>query len=384
MTAIQGGPLRAQCMASGLAGDALLHIERARSGTGTWKAAHAALAAVTCHPVVASPAASLYLGAPALAFALHAADGGTGLYARPLTLLSHRTAAIIRQRLRQAHARISAGQRPRTSEYDLFYGLTGLGMLLLAHDPASPELGAILSYLARLATPLPDDHRQLPGWWTEHDPRGSTSAAFPSGHLNLGIAHGIAGPLALMAAAKRRGIAVTGLRDAITRICAILDTWRQNSPAGPWWPQWITLPEHVRGHTSQLGPARPSWCYGTPGIARAQQLAALALGDSSRQHLAQQALRKCLADPAQLSQITDGTLCHGTAGLLITTHHAARDAPPGTYAASLQQIRVLHHRQHIPARTGLLEGSTGTALANLCDTTAGRTNSGWDACILTS
>jgi hypothetical protein len=374
--------LRAQCLARGLAGDALLPIERARNGTGSWRDARTALAAATRHPVTATPAASLYLGAPAITFVLRLADDGTGRYARPLTALRARTDAITRQRLHDAHARIEAGLRPRTSEYDLFYGLTGLGALFLAHDPGSPLLPAILTYLVRLTRPLPGDDRQLPGWWTSHDPHSRRSSAFPAGYLNLGMAHGIAGPLALMSASARHGITATGLHDAIAQICTVLDTWRQESPAGPWWPGWITLPEYVAGRLSQTGPGRPSWCYGTPGLARAQQLAGMELGDTSRRDLAIQALCQCLTDPAQVSQIRDASLCHGTAGLLLTTHHVARDAPPGTCTTILRHIRDLHDTLPPLPGTGLLEGSTGRALASLCDEAAGSTASGWDACML--
>lgn len=264
----------------------------------------------------------------------------------------------------------------------MFYGLTGLGMLHLARDPASPLLEDILAYLTRLTRPLTGEHGQVPGWWTPRDPAGQASAAFPGGHLNLGMAHGIAGPLALMSAAARHGITVTGQHEAIATICAVLDTWRQDSPAGPWWPQWITWPEYATGHTAQPRPGRPSWCYGTLGLARAQQLAGTALADPARQRLAEHALLACLNDPASLARITDATLCHGTAGLLLTTHHAARDAPPGTFTTALRHVRVRHRQLARQPGAGLLEGSTGTALADYCDTTAGQTASGWDACIL--
>jgi hypothetical protein len=377
-----GAALRGQCLASGLAGYALLPIEQARTGTGTWRDAHTALAGATRHRIVATSAASLYLGAPAVTFAVHLANGGTGRYAQPLTALRARTAAITRQRLQEANARIDTAQRPRTSEYDLFYGLTGLGALYLAHDPGNPLLEQILAYLTRLTVPLPGDDRQLPGWWTSHDPHGRLSSTFPSGRMNLGAAHGIAGPLTLMSAAARYGITVTGLHDAITRICAVLDNWRQDGPAGPWWPGWITLPEHVTGRLTQAGPGRPSWCYGTPGLAGAQLLAGRALGDTSRQDLAIEALRQCLADRTQLRQIRDATLCHGTAGILLTTHHAARDATPGTFTNILRHLRAMHDSQPRLPDSGLLEGSTGRVLASLCDDAAGRTASGWEACML--
>ncbi|MGH3622096.1 MAG: lanthionine synthetase LanC family protein, partial [Sciscionella sp.] len=67
------------------------------------------------------------------------------------------------------------------------------------------------------------------------------------------------------------------------------------------------------------GPLQPSWCYGTPGIARAQQLAALATGDTRRRHTAETALLGCLHDPNQLARIIDPGLCHGGSA----AHHLA-------------------------------------------------------------
>ncbi|GAB3474622.1 hypothetical protein GCM10027440_05300 [Nocardiopsis coralliicola] len=76
----------------------------------------------------------------------------------------------------------------------------------------------------------------------------------------------------------------------------------------------------------QAGPRRPSWCYGTPGITRALQLAGLALGDPHRQEHAETTLYRCLSDPAQTAQLVDPPVCHGWAGVLATTWHAAADA----------------------------------------------------------
>ena len=71
--------IRAQSLAQGAAGIALLHIERARRGSGTWHDAHAHLTSCV-HDLIADEDASLYFGAPAVAFALHTASVGTGRY----------------------------------------------------------------------------------------------------------------------------------------------------------------------------------------------------------------------------------------------------------------------------------------------------------------
>jgi hypothetical protein len=295
-------------------------------------------------------------------------------------------AALAYRRVDAALARIERRELPTFAEYDLLHGLTGIGAHLLHHTPGSDALGRILDYLVRLTAPLRVDGEILPGWWVGHDPQRRHSPGFPGGHANLGIAHGVAGPLALLAHALRRGIAVDGHRDAITAICAWLDAWCDHIGPAPAWPQWITRDELRTSRPSGPGPERPSWCYGTPGIARAQQLAGLATADTARQDMAEQSLAACLADPAQVARITDSSLCHGWAGLYQTAWRAGRDARTPAIANTLPHLTDLlveHVRPGDADGPGLLEGDAGLALA-LHTAAQPDTASicGWDTCLL--
>lgn len=151
-----------QSLSRGAIGIALLAIERAHNGTGTWNAAHAALAAATSRPLNTGDNASLFLGAPAVAFVLHTAAAGTNRYTRTLDLLDAQITDLTRRRLDEAHARIDRGHRPRAAEYDLLYGLTGLGRHLLNRDPDGDTTRAVLSYLVRLTEPLVGDPTGCP------------------------------------------------------------------------------------------------------------------------------------------------------------------------------------------------------------------------------
>jgi hypothetical protein len=264
---------RPQSLANGAAGVALLHIEHALAQPDQWDTAHAWLSAATSVDLHVGPGASLFFGVPALAFVTDAAAGDTGRYERALTQLDTATEQLTRARLAAAHARIDIGNRPVLAEFDLIRGLAGLGAYHLRRAPHAEVTAAVLAYLVRLTEPLPGGDG-LPGWWTDHGPTGQPPAEYPGGHGNFGMAHGITGPLALLALALRRGVIVDGHSQAVARICAWLDTWQHDHPAGPWWPRTITLGEARTGHCAQPGPLQPSWCYGTPGIARAQQLAA--------------------------------------------------------------------------------------------------------------
>lgn len=374
---------RPQSLAGGAAGIALLHIERARTGHGDWPTAHAWLSAAAHDDLSAGPNAGLYFGAPTLAFLVNAAADQPGKYQRALADLDTSTVALTQRRLDQAHARIDRGERPVLAEFDLIRGLAGFGAYHLRRHPHHDATRAVLCYLVRLTTPLPSGDG-LPGWWTEVAPNGDPSPDFPGGHGNTGMAHGIAAPLALLSLALLRGVVVDEHTDAITRICTWLDSWQQQHPAGPWWPGIITVADDQAGHLRQPTPGRPSWCYGTPGLARAQQLAGLAAGDTARQRIAETAMLGCLRDPAQLSRLVDSGLCHGTAGVLQTAWRMAADAHTPDIATELPRLsaRLLTQLRCAPEDTEFLDGHAGIALALHTAATHTTPLTGWDTCLL--
>jgi hypothetical protein len=181
----------------------------------------------------------------------------------------------------------------------------------------------------------------------------------------------------------RRGITVPRHPEAMARICTWLDGRRRDT----WWPDTVSRSEQRTGSVRQTGPGRPSWCYGTPGLARALQLAALATADTARRHAAETAMDACLGDARQLSQLVGSSVCHGWAGLLHTTWRMALDAGPDSplhgrlphLRSRLGQSLKLHGR---PAATGLLEGATGIRLVQHTATSTTPPATRWDACLL--
>lgn len=359
-----------QSLSGGAAGIALLHLEQARSAAATWDQAHATLTQAVTDGISIAATASLYYGAPALSFVLHGAPDHPGLREATATADAG-TATVTRHHLKAAHARIDQRRRPLMAEYDLIGGLTGLAVALRRNGDHE-LLRDVLDYLVRLTEPVDG----LPGWWCPTGPNRRQKGP-PGGHSNHSIAHGICGPLALLALTLNDGITVDGQAAAITRICQWLDAWEQQSAGGgSWWPQIITLADINHGTASQQGPLKPSWCYGTPGITRAQQLAARALNDPARQRRAETAFLDCLHDPVQQGHLVDRSLCHGTSGLLATARSIATDA---LIPIPLTQPLLLHRNAAAPTGEppGFLVGSAGAALA-----TAGTTTTSWDACLL--
>jgi hypothetical protein len=388
-----------QQLAYGPLGIALLHIERAAAGLGSWQRAHAWLAAATRKPFTSGPDSHPFYGAPALAHAVAcAAEHQPDPYQRALLNLNAQIDRDVHGRLDAAHHRIDAGDLPELAEFDVIRGLTGYGAYLLHHDPLAPTLSRVLHYCVRLTESVSDDGETLPGWWTAAGPSGRPDERFPDGHANSGMAHGISGVLALLALAARRGTTVGGHHEAIRTILAWLDRWQEETGAGFAWSYWVTRAQLREGRLAPSAPRRPSWCYGTAGLARAQQLAALVLGDARRQVEAEAALVGALTDPAQLRATTDDGLCHGFAGLAHVAARTAADAhpptagqlraaipallsavcSPGTDPASVAKALV----QDEKAGPGFLDGAAGVALALFAPATASSPLSTWDSCLL--
>ncbi|WP_019546703.1 lanthionine synthetase C family protein [Streptomyces sulphureus] len=377
-TSSNSNPWHAQSLAHGAVGTALFAIERTHRGEAAHAEAHAWLTHATKAPISAVDSTGLFLGAPALAFVLDT----TGHYTEARARLHECVLTLTRRRLRIAHARLAAGELAAFHEYDLLYGLTGLGAYLLRTAPTSSTMEQLLHYLIALARPLPYN-AHLPGWWVGHDPE--TRPDPHGGHANFGLAHGFTGPLLLLSKALLRGLIVDGHHDALTDMCGWLTRWKQPGDRGPWWPETLTRAELATGAPDQPGPARPSWCYGTPGIARAGQLAALALRDTTLQDGFEHAALACLTDPNQLARLTDPGLCHGWAGLYQTTRHTVRDARIRELATHLPVLAaaLTHQAQDLPASSGFLTGATGVALALTTAAAPETPTCGWDACLLT-
>ncbi|MBQ0926635.1 lanthionine synthetase C family protein [Saccharopolyspora endophytica] len=359
---LTASPPQTQALSEGTLGMALLPIER-----GDLKHARRLLREAIDGGVSTGANASLFHGAPALEFVL-------GRAGRTEPRIHEAVDRLVAIRLASATRRRGSRCQPSLAEFDLIRGLTGLGALLLTRPTRSPLLTEVLAYLVSLAHPVtlsePADGAELPGWWTLESP--GHDDAVPGGHSNHGVAHGIAGPLALLALAARHGIRPPGSDEAIR----VFADWLRRF-GGHYWMTRDQLAE--QGYAPGSVPARPSWCYGALGIARSLQLAAHATGDQLACRAAEDIALSALADPASTSLVTDASLCHGWAGLLTATRALAVDATdPGRFSFHLEHLKDrLADELDTVDKPGFLEGRTGALLA-----ADGPDRTGWTRALL--
>lgn len=308
-------------------------------------------------PVVDGEDAGLFYGAPALAFVLHLAPAG---YQRALGALDDVNEALTRSRLTAAHRRIDHQSPAAFAEYDVIRGLAGLGLLWLHRGTRPGLVTDVLTYLVRLTEPMPD----RPGWWVWHRPDDPNAHG---GHANNALAHGIAGPLAVLALGRLRGFTVAGHDDAVRRVVQHLDAARREDATRYWWDRW--------DDEARTAPPPLSWCYGAPGLVRAQQLAALALQDRARQVTLEQTMVQQLQEETP-GPAEDPCLCHGTAGLLKVCERIAADAiDPQPFHHHIESLGAQLLTSHRLATPGVLDGLDGVHLA------AQDTPLPWDACL---
>lgn len=266
--------------------------------------------------------------------------------------------------------RLRHGLRPTSwAIYDTINGLTGIGRVLLAaanhgHHEAQPGLDVALTALTSLITSRTENR---PGWWLPATACPAKAGVHPSGAAPTGLAHGIAGPLALLAGAHCAGYRVPRQDTAIRAAADWLLHWRDSATDN--WPPHVNGDQLDQDASAPVRGRRDAWCYGVPGISTALTLATAALDDVVYRAVAQQAMRTLAArDPC--SWDVDGpTLCHGYAGILQTAHLQTDLA----HIAAAQIVKAANpdHRylvQHSERNTatdnpGFLTGAAGVALA---------------------
>jgi len=280
-------------------------------------------------------------------------------------------------------------------------GCAGAGAYLLSRRD-DPGAAAALEAVLRAIVALAGGAGPRPRWWTPAHLLfdEETAAMYPHGNLNCGLAHGIPGPLALLALAFARGIRVPGIEEAAERLAVWLVTNRADDAWGVNWPYSVPLTREGlpdRG-AKAYGPSRTAWCYGAPGVARTLWLAGVAFDRPAWRELALEAMQAVYRRPVAARYIDSPTFCHGVAGLLQITFRFAHDTrlPMFTEAAAeltewllsaFEPNSVLGYRNWEPGGTrvdhpGLLDGTPGVLLTLLAASSAVEPT--WDRMFLLS
>jgi len=203
---------------------------------------------------------------------------------------------------------------PWRGPLDLIDGATGLAVYALERLPR-PAARDMLEEIVRILVDAAETTAEGITWATPEpfrDPGGASADAGTTmprlGPYNLGVAHGIPGFLAVLAAAHAAGVASERIRGVLGRAVPWLLAQRLEKGAGS---SFATS----SGLAGALAPARLAWCYGDAGVAMVLLQVARRLGRADWEGQALEVARAAAARTFASSGVRDACLCHGAAGL---------------------------------------------------------------------
>ncbi|MFF9572986.1 lanthionine synthetase C family protein [Streptomyces sp. NPDC014685] len=383
-------------LGSGLPGVALLFGDCAPSGLRMDRVSHRHFTAAV-QLLQRGPASDpgLHSGISGLALSLLLCRGSSSGYGRALQQLDASLSGIVAA-MSTSVERDPIGDRAR---FDTISGLAGVGRYaLLRGAPMRDTLMAVLKALVALGKNHSVDGHHIPGYWTLTRPRGGLVASPRAGNLNLGMSHGIAGPLALLALAHKQGVSVPGQLKTMEMLAAIYRDRARTGEHGVSWPDFISWDAWLSGDTDEES-GRTAWCYGSLGIASALRLAADATGQEELRLLAHSAVESMVRVPLDQWPVRSAGLCHGWAGAL----NCLKFFATGPHAEEVNRVRgeiadvVLRlYDEQEPfgfgypdedgrttlALPGFLDGATGVVLALDAYASGSTEAAPWDAALL--
>jgi lantibiotic modifying enzyme len=223
---------------------------------------------------------------------------------------------------------------------ELIAGLSGFGLYFLERLPGERARQGAEEVIAQLAATAEEKDGAI-SWFTAANRVSPLQRElFPAGYYNLGVSHGIPGPIGFLAAAHRQGVAPDEARRLAAGAVRWLLAHRLPEETGSTFPGYV-------GPGIEPAPTRLAWCYGDPGVAAVLLSAARSFGREDWEREALAAARLAAGRRENVAGVADAGLCHGAGGLAHIFHRLFRATGDETLreAALFWLGRTLEMRQ---------------------------------------
>ncbi|MGQ3477105.1 lanthionine synthetase C family protein [Paenibacillus sp. TY11] len=265
---------------------------------------------------------SLYSGLAGILLGIHALSRNGTRYQGMLDSLASWYEEIVSHKLTLYRKEWQNG-RLQMSQYDTISGFAGIGRITMLFLNR-PGMRLIWEQAIELFQIMCGEKNTsgyiVPAWHIspEYQFQEGEKLQYPQGNFNLGLSHGIAGPLAFLSLSALHGASSPLLKDDILSLAEFINHWQVEGKEGIIWPGRISFEEWVSDHLLHdcTERYRDSWCYGVPGIARSIWLAGQAVHNEEWIETGLTAYLDIEKRLYRKGGLSSATLCHGIGGLL--------------------------------------------------------------------
>ncbi len=270
----------------------------------------------------------------------------------------------------------------RMSYYDAISGLSGVGYYMLCSrnvERSNPINQQISDYFVHSIDLRSIHEHELPNCFIAYDKQDRLleSRRLPTGHLNFGISHGIAGIFAYLVKSKSELRSSSSIDKTISFYLDIFNTFKIMDPLGySIWPSMIDLSSFISQDIPETFLSkRISWCYGNISILRLLYLFYSNTNDTDNTNVILNEL-KHLANVSMDNYLLESPMvCHGYSGLLLIFNALLKETKDKVflYKTNLLIEKILTYKsnnetnyfKNIEHTNGFLEGDPGIIISLL-------------------
>lgn len=202
----------------------------------------------------------------------------------------------------------------REELYDVINGLSGIGRYLINFKDdyvCKENINKILSIFIKFT----DENllNEYSKWTLQNKFKWSIDKKY----IDLGLAHGIAGPISFMSICILNDIYVEGIEKCLERLVSIYDINEVYCGKYIYWNKIHVICDDYKKDTVST---RPGWCYGNAGISRTLFMAGKALKNMDLQKKALNSILQFNEMKIDEIGFESSSFCHGYSGLLYVTN----------------------------------------------------------------
>lgn len=212
---------------------------------------------------------------------------------------------LTRDRLRE----IKRANIVKEEYFDVIQGVSSAGKYLISKEKLTLEYGKlveeILCYLEELIN-------KEPAIYTEYMPNEKLKKKFPNGYINLGVAHGILGPLYVLALGYKKFGRSEYLFSVERGLRYYEETFHTNKNGRIiGWNGRVSV-----GMESEEFRFNSSWCYGSLGMARVLYNISKIIDSKQLRELSTDVFFSAI-NYLKSSEILNNAICHGRSGTML-------------------------------------------------------------------